>query len=123
MWTKDLGLSIFVLHCFSINSAVHCLVPKLPDQIRIFTLVDFPTEVQAFFRPSKCKILHESTNVHNIYDQDCLRKQFFGDFRESGGSIENIFLNFLTIFDLSTILEVNNKFSLEIFEKIGFPTF
>ena len=72
MWTKDLGLSIFVLHCISINSAVLSLVPKLPDQIRIFTLVDFPAEVQAFFRPSKCKILRESTNVHNIYDQDCL---------------------------------------------------
>ena len=47
----------------------------------------------------------------------------FANFRESGGSIENIFLNFWTIFDLSIILEVKNKFSSEIFEKIGFPTF
>ena len=85
--------------------------------------MDFPAEVQAFLRPSKCKTLREFTKVHNIYDRDYLRKQFFCDFIESGGSIENIFLNFLTIFDLSTILEVKNKFSLDIFEKIGFPTF
>ena len=52
--------------------ALSSLVPRLFDQIRIFTSFDFPLEIKTFYAGKKYENLSEFRIVPIIYDYHCL---------------------------------------------------
>ena len=78
------------------------LVPRLIDKIRIFLVAsNFRLKLRPFCATENKENLPEFRIFSSIYAQDCLRKQFFCDFRESGGNTKiliSLFFAFSVLF-------------------------
>ena len=60
------------------------LVPKLIDQIRIYTSFDFRLKLRPFCGTENNENLPEFRIFSSIYAQDCLKTQFFAILENQG---------------------------------------